>query len=95
MRPIQRSRLQDRMFFQPASQRAAASGWCPDTQSDQVHRSTTRGIVECLQAVRLIRPYRCEECDWRFFRRPIRHKTKTARLAKRTNARHCNLLTPH
>jgi predicted Zn-ribbon and HTH transcriptional regulator len=94
MRSIQRSRLPLGMSFLPSLERAAASRWCPDCQSDQVRRSRMRGIVESLLAMLLIRPYRCEECDYRFSRWSIRHKPNATRTARRTNGRDRNLLTP-
>jgi hypothetical protein len=82
MRSIQRLKLPVGMSFLPSLERAAAARCCTDCQSDQVRRSRTRGIVESLLAVLLIRPYRCEACDCRFFRLSIRHKPKATRASK-------------
>jgi hypothetical protein len=63
MRSIQRSRLPTGLSSLPFLEKVAVSISCPDFQSDQIHRSKTRGTVESLLAILLIRPYRCEECD--------------------------------
>jgi hypothetical protein len=63
MRSIQRLRLTAGSSFLPLLEKAEVSIWCPDCRSDQIHRSRTRGIIESLLAILLIRPYRCEECD--------------------------------
>jgi hypothetical protein len=48
---------------------------CPDCGSLQTHRSRKRGIVEyVLSAIIFVRPFRCEECDARFFRWSLREK---------------------
>ena len=40
---------------------------CPQCQSNKVHRSHRRGIVEkCLLPLVLLRPLRCDECDYRY-----------------------------
>jgi predicted Zn-ribbon and HTH transcriptional regulator len=80
MGSIQRARLPARLPFLPPLERAAVSIWCPDCQSDQIRRSRMRGIVEPLLAFLLIRPYRCEACDYRFFRWSIRYKAKPIRV---------------
>lgn len=42
---------------------------CPECQSQRIHRSKRRGILETsLFAVLFIRPFRCLRCDLRFFR---------------------------
>jgi predicted Zn-ribbon and HTH transcriptional regulator len=94
VRSIQRSKLPAGMSSVPSLERAAVSIWCPGCQSDQIRRSKTRGIVESILAFLLIRPYRCEECDYRFFRWSIRHKPKATQPARTTNARDYELLTP-
>jgi hypothetical protein len=86
MKSIQSSRLRARMSFAPSLERAAVSIWCPDCQNAQVRRSKTRGIVESLLALLLIRPYRCQECDCRFFRWSILHKPKATGPTRRSNA---------
>src|SRR6267143_6954382 len=93
MRSIRRSRQPAGLSI-PSFLKSAVSNWCPDRQSDQIRRSRTRGIVASLLAFLQIRPYRCEEFDYRFFRRPLRHKPKAIRLARTTDARDCNHLTP-
>jgi hypothetical protein len=43
---------------------------CPNCESAQVHQSRRKGIVErVILAVLFVRPFRCERCDQRFFRR--------------------------
>jgi predicted Zn-ribbon and HTH transcriptional regulator len=45
---------------------------CPLCQSKRIHRSRRKGIVEQLiLAMILVRPFRCEKCDYRFFRRSL------------------------
>jgi hypothetical protein len=86
MGSIRKSRLAVEFSFLPSLKNAAASVWCPDCQSAQVRRSRTRGIVESLLAGLLIRPYRCEECDCRFFRWSTLHKPKATRRTRRSNS---------
>jgi transposase-like protein len=57
---------------------------CPSCQSGHIHRSKTRGIVESLLARFRLRPYRCEECDCRFFRRHANRKSKSASFGSPT-----------
>ena len=47
---------------------------CPRCQGESVHRSHRRGMVErVVCALLLISPFRCEDCDYRYFRfRPLR-----------------------
>lgn len=42
---------------------------CPSCQSQRIHQSRRRGILEkgILGAI-FVRPFRCEKCDVRFFR---------------------------
>jgi transposase-like protein len=43
---------------------------CPLCQSKRTHQSKRKGILEhVILAMIFIRPYRCEKCDNRFFRR--------------------------
>jgi len=43
---------------------------CPLCQSKRIHRSKRKGIIErVFLAMMLVRPFRCERCDFRFFRR--------------------------
>src|ERR1700724_1326486 len=94
MRSIQRSRLTAGLSSLPLLEKAAVSIWCPDCQSDQIRRSRTRGTVESLLVILQIRPYRCQERDYRFFYRSIRSKSKATRPARTTNARDSNLPKP-
>lgn len=76
MESIRRSRLSVEFSFLPPLKSAVESIECPDCRSDQIRRSRTRGIVDSFLARLLIRPYRCQECDCRFFRWSIRHRRK-------------------
>lgn len=41
---------------------------CPGCGSHDVHRSQRWGVIECaLLPLLLVRPYRCERCDFRYF----------------------------
>jgi len=92
---IQGSRLPSDILFLPSSKRAAVPVSCPDCQCGRIHRSRTRGTVEFLLAFLRFRPYRCEECDFRFFRWSVQHKLKPARPARIANARNYQQLTTH
>jgi predicted Zn-ribbon and HTH transcriptional regulator len=42
---------------------------CPLCHSKRIHQSKRKGIIEqVILAAILIRPFRCERCDYRFFR---------------------------
>ena len=42
---------------------------CPSCQGQRIHRSKTKGVLESgLLAMIFVRPFRCEKCDYRFFR---------------------------
>ena len=42
---------------------------CPSCQSQRIHHSRRRGLLEkVIFAIALVRPFRCEKCDLRFFR---------------------------
>jgi len=42
---------------------------CPLCHSKRIHRSKRKGILEQgILAVLFVRPFRCERCDYRFFR---------------------------
>ena len=42
---------------------------CPHCRSIQIHQSKRKGLLETgILALMLIRPFRCEKCDLRFFR---------------------------
>jgi len=93
MESIQKSKPEVELSFLPSLKSAVESIWCPACQSDHVRRARTGGIAEPFLAKLLIRPYRCKECDFRFFHWSIRHKPKADRPARRSNARDCNVLT--
>jgi len=52
---------------------------CPNCQSSLMHRSKTKGLVEIVFAALFRRPFRCEECDERFFRWSIGEKRRPER----------------
>lgn len=78
----------------PFLKRRTVSISCPDCQSDLTRRSRTRGVVESLLAFLGIRPHRCEECDYRFFRWAVQHQPRTTRPTRTTNAQDYQLLRP-
>ena len=42
---------------------------CPECSSGRIHPSKRRGVVERkVLPIILVRPFRCEDCDYRFFR---------------------------
>ena len=42
---------------------------CPLCHSKRIHRSQRKGIIEqVILAMIFFRPFRCERCDFRFFR---------------------------
>jgi len=42
---------------------------CPQCSSERIHKSRRFGIIERkILAFILVRPFRCENCDFRFFR---------------------------
>jgi hypothetical protein len=94
MRSIQRSRLPADTTFLPSLKKGRVSISCPDCQSDLTHKSRATGIVEFLLVFLWIRPYRCEECDCRFFRWSVPYKPKATRSPRTTNAQDYQLLTP-
>jgi transposase-like protein len=85
MRPIQRSRLSADASFLPSLKKGKAWISCPDCQSGRIHRSRTRGIVESLLVFLRIQPYRCDECDYRFFRWCVQNKSRTTRSPRTIN----------
>jgi len=55
---------------------------CPLCHSKRIHHSQRQGILEqVILAMILIRPYRCEKCDHRFFRRSINTNHNSSRQA--------------
>lgn len=79
MRPFKRSRAGwAPLLF--SSMRPVMSISCPCCQSDHIHRSMPRGILERILAIISLRPYRCEDCDYRFFR--FSAKSRPARLMR-------------
>jgi len=85
MRYFHWSGLQAGFSLSPILERAGASICCPDCQSDQIRRSKTRGTVESLLAFLRIRPYRCEECDGRFFFALVHSKQTQGNQAGKDN----------
>jgi predicted Zn-ribbon and HTH transcriptional regulator len=64
------------------TERDAMSIRCPCCQSDQIHRSKTKGILERVSTIIFVRPYRCVDCDYRFFRWSLRVKPEPGRMAR-------------
>ena len=55
---------------------------CPRCSSHLVHRSRRRGLIERVaHALLQISPYRCDECDHRYFRWRSSHHTRMHRAA--------------
>jgi hypothetical protein len=86
MGSIPRSRRSADVRTLPSLKKGKVSILCPYCQSDLTHRSRTRGIVESLLVFLRIRPYRCDECDCRFFRWGVQHKSKATRSPRTMNA---------
>jgi ribosomal protein L33 len=42
---------------------------CPRCGSKYVHRSHHQGMIDLVFRAVLLRPFRCEDCDGRFYRR--------------------------
>jgi hypothetical protein len=54
---------------------------CPLCQSNNIIRSKRRGLLESVFFKLIhVRPYRCQSCDWRFFRRGVPHGQRTSHL---------------
>jgi len=54
--------------------------YCPNCQSANVRRSRTRKLEERIQHVLLFKsPYRCMDCDQRFFRNRLFFRLKHTR----------------
>jgi predicted Zn-ribbon and HTH transcriptional regulator len=55
---------------------------CPLCHSKRIHRSKRKGIFEqVILAMVLVRPFRCESCDYRFFRRSLPENSNASRSA--------------
>jgi C4-type Zn-finger protein len=55
---------------------------CPLCHSKRIHRSKRKGLIErVILAMVFIRPFRCERCDYRFFRRSFSSNPDPARRA--------------
>jgi predicted Zn-ribbon and HTH transcriptional regulator len=55
---------------------------CPLCHSKRIHRSKRKGLIErVILAIIFIRPFRCERCDYRFFRRSLSANSNPARRA--------------
>jgi predicted Zn-ribbon and HTH transcriptional regulator len=48
---------------------------CPWCQSERTRRSKTRGFFEAFLAKLSVKPFRCHDCDCRFFRTQPNHKS--------------------
>ena len=55
---------------------------CPECGSGMMHRSRRKGVVEkVLCGVLPIHPYRCNDCDYRFFRLRLANSAEKRRPA--------------
>ncbi len=55
---------------------------CPRCKSQQIHQSRRKGIVERkLLTLLFLRPFRCESCDFRFYRRLFSADSNSPRTA--------------
>jgi predicted Zn-ribbon and HTH transcriptional regulator len=55
---------------------------CPLCNSKRIHRSKRKGIIEQgILAMLFVRPFRCERCDFRFFRWSFTAKPNASRTA--------------
>ncbi len=55
---------------------------CPLCRSKRIHRSKRKGIIErVILTMIFIRPFLCEKCDYRFFRRSLSANPNPARRA--------------
>ena len=53
---------------------------CPDCSSARFHRSKKKGLYERLiLSMFFVRPFRCDECDFRFFRWSLTEKPGPSR----------------
>jgi hypothetical protein len=60
---------------------------CPMCWSRLIRRSKRRGLLEVtLMQILFVRPYRCVECEWRFFRWSIFHKAPRPRAHRHDHA---------
>jgi predicted Zn-ribbon and HTH transcriptional regulator len=53
---------------------------CPNCQSERTRRSKTRGFFEAFLAKLTIKPFRCHDCDSRFFHSHANHKSESTTL---------------
>jgi len=57
---------------------------CPNCDSARIHPSRRKGFVEKgILAMIFVRPFRCEECDDRFFRWCVSTNPNASRSEKR------------
>ena len=55
---------------------------CPLCDNKRIHRSKCKGIIEQgILAMIFVRPFRCERCDYRFFRRSLSANPNASRPA--------------
>jgi len=70
------------VVFSALPEKAAVSNRCPCCQSNQIYRSRTKGILESVMSRIFVRPYRCVDCDCRFFRWSLRAKSASVRVVR-------------
>ena len=55
---------------------------CPQCRSGRIHKSRRKGILErAILAMIFVRPFRCERCDYRFFRWSFTAHSNASRTA--------------
>ena len=55
---------------------------CPLCQSKRIHKSRRQGILErAILAMIYVRPFRCERCDFRFYRWSFNSNSNPSRTA--------------
>ncbi len=55
---------------------------CPQCRSERIHQSRRKGIIERrILTLIFVRPFRCERCDYRFFRRTLTANPNSSRPA--------------
>jgi predicted Zn-ribbon and HTH transcriptional regulator len=55
---------------------------CPWCQSERTRRSKTRGFFEAFLSKLSVKPFRCHDCDCRFFHTQFNHKSKATPIVK-------------
>ena len=67
---------------------------CPWCQSERTRRSKTRGFFEAFLAKLSVKPFRCYDCDCRFFHTRLNHKSKPIAKSSSFASLHAQPRTP-